>query len=615
MIPMGERDDKKLQESKTYLNKENTTSKEKPNSRPFVSNIIGTSPRIREIIKLIEKVSDSPLNVLITGESGTGKELAARTIHTNSSRFDKPFVAINCAALPESLFESELFGIEKGVATGVERRAGKIETASGGTLFLDEIGDMSLSAQAKLLRVLQERKLERIGGRSTIEVDVRVIAATNKDLKSEIKKGNFREDLYYRLNAVHINMPPLREIKEDVPLLAQYFLSSFVNELGRDSMHLSTEAMDCLVKYDWPGNVRELENEIKRAAILVDSDVIEESDLSDNVRGVIVSRGTLQCAPAEESTRFLRGTVEEIEIRKIKEALEKCGGNKQRASEILGISRQGLINKMKRYGLSSETKPEIGRSTGSVQECQNCGKENPPNKEFCSECGHKLSESVKLAKVPKSDEPQSYPRLSAGKSQFFYSGGGELERGYFVPFAGKSYSLWFFVKRKPGLVIAISVLLIAMILGGGWFVFHGTTLFNTQPHRLGLLYVRSQDEYAGMAQLIEEQINRNFSTMPGIEWIAREGMLDLFSKAGVKNLRAIEELEINACEAARQGGLDYSLVGRLKSLGENRWRLDSEIICTTTRSVVGTFSTEGTSVQNIVSDLQVRVQEWIKEKL
>ncbi len=404
MIPMSEEEDKKLRESKAHSNKESTTSKEKPNSRPFVSNIIGTSPRIQEITRLIEKVSDSPLNVLITGESGTGKELAARTIHTNSSRFDKPFIAINCAALPESLFESELFGIEKGVATGVERRAGKIETASGGTLFLDEIGDMSLSAQAKLLRVLQERKLERIGGRSTIEVDVRVIAATNKDLKSEIKKGNFREDLYYRLNAVHINMPPLREIKEDVPLLAQHFLNSFVNELGRDSMHLSPEAMDCLVKYDWPGNVRELENEIKRAAILVDSDVIEESDLSDNVRGI---EGTLQRAPAEESTRFLRGTVEEIEIRKIKEVLEKCGGNKQRASEILGISRQGLLSKMKRYGLSSEAKPESGRSTGSVQECQSCGKENPPNKEFCSECGHKLGESVKPAKATKSDEPYS----------------------------------------------------------------------------------------------------------------------------------------------------------------------------------------------------------------
>src|SRR5919108_3952943 len=185
---------------------------EKDRGRPFISNIIGTTPKIQEIVKLIEKISDSSISVLITGESGTGKELAARTIHTNSPRFDKPFIAINCAALPESLLESELFGIEKGVATGVERRVGKIEMANGGTLFLDEIGDMSLSAQAKLLRVLQERRMERVGGRSTIPVDVRVIAATNKDLKDEIEKRNFREDLYYRLNVVHIHMPALREM-------------------------------------------------------------------------------------------------------------------------------------------------------------------------------------------------------------------------------------------------------------------------------------------------------------------------------------------------------------------------------------------------------------------
>src|ERR1700739_4375344 len=225
---------------------------EKTRGRLFASNIIGTSPKIQEVIRLVEKIADSPLNVLITGESGTGKELVARTIHYNSSRFGKPFIDINCAALPESLLESELFGIEKGVATGVEKRTGKIEMASGGTLFLDEIGDMSLSAQAKLLRVLQERKMERVGGRSTINVDVRVLAATNKDLNNEIKKGSFRQDLYYRLNVIHIHMPPLREIKEDIPLLAQYFLSSFASELGRGSKHFTSHTMDCLVNYSWP---------------------------------------------------------------------------------------------------------------------------------------------------------------------------------------------------------------------------------------------------------------------------------------------------------------------------------------------------------------------------
>jgi hypothetical protein len=360
-------------------------------------------------------------------------------------------------------------------------------------------------------------------------------------------------------------------------------------------MRFSTEAMDCLVKYSWPGNVRELENEIKRAAILVDSDVIEESDLSENVGGILKSSGGSRTAPTpmEEGPQFLRGTVEEIEIQRIKEALERSGGNKQKASEMLGISRQGLISKMKRYGLYGGAKLEIRHSTGSVQECQSCGKENSLASEFCYGCGHKLNESVKPAKAPKSDELQSY----------------------LVPSAGTSYSLWLFVKRKPDLAIAISILLIAMILGGGWFALHRNTLSSNEPHRLALLYVRSQDEDARMAQLIEWEINQNFNSMSGIEWIAREGMLDLFSQVGVKDLRAIEELEVTACQAARRGGLDYSLVGRLKSLGGNRWRLDSEIICTSTRSVVGTFSTEGSSAQNMVSNLQSQIQDWIKENL
>jgi transcriptional regulator with PAS, ATPase and Fis domain len=348
---------------------------EKAKGRSFISNFIGTSPKILQVVKLIEKVADSPITVLITGESGTGKELAARTIHTNSSRSEKPFIAINCAALPESLLESELFGIEKGVATGVEKRAGKIEAADGGTLFLDEIGDMSFSAQAKLLRVLQERRMERVGGRGTIEVDVRVIAATNKDLKSEIEKESFRKDLYYRLNAVNIAMPSLREMKEDIPIIAEHFLKDVLqytptSELGSGSMSFSDEAMDCLEKYSWPGNVRELENEVKRAATLADSNVIEESDLSEHVRGTLEGRGVLQYAPTMEvTTPTLKGSVEETEIRIIKEALEKSRGNKQKAAKILGITRQGLIKKIKRLeGLQqarlhheSDT-PTIGQS-------------------------------------------------------------------------------------------------------------------------------------------------------------------------------------------------------------------------------------------------------------
>ena len=335
---------------------------EKTRGRFFVSNIIGTSPRIQEVIRLIEKVSDSLLNVLITGESGTGKELVARTIHYNSPRFGKPFIDINCAALPENLLESELFGIEKGVATGVERRVGKIEMASSGTLFLDEIGDMSLPAQTKLLRVLQERKLERVGGRSTINVDVRVVAATNKDLKNEIKKGTFREDLYYRLNVIHIHMPPLREMKEDIPLLAQYFLSSFASELRRGPMHFSSEVMECLVNYSWPGNVRELGNEVMRAATLADSDVIDVSNLSENVVSVVQNLDKVRqvhsifSEPSHTLKKAVEEAVEEIEIRIIKEALEKSGGNKQKTAKILGLTRQGLIKKIKKLENLSQTK-------------------------------------------------------------------------------------------------------------------------------------------------------------------------------------------------------------------------------------------------------------------
>ncbi len=398
-------------------------------SRLFISNIIGTGPKILEVVKLIERVSNSSISTLITGESGTGKELAARTIHINSPRSDKPFIAINCAALPESLLESELFGIEKGVATGVEKRVGRIEAADGGTLFLDEIGDMSLAAQAKLLRVLQERKLERVGGRNPIEVDVRVIAASNKDLKKEIEKGNYREDLYYRLNVVQIHMPPLRERREDISLLANYFLTNFASESSKGSMHFSPEAMDTLLKYNWPGNIRELENEVKRAAILAEENIINVINLSEDVRGLLENRvyesssGPPERASTEEGAQFLRGTVEEIEIQKIKEALEKTGGNKQKASKILGLTRQGIIYKMKRYGLLSgdrlEARPEI--------KCQTCGKGNLPNNQFCYECGHKLSikkvettrrvvsalrnqsldENVKPDKAPNLDEPKS----------------------------------------------------------------------------------------------------------------------------------------------------------------------------------------------------------------
>ena len=341
----------KLEGSQSELLQENKALREMSRGKFFISNIIGSSPGISEVVGLIEKVAGSPLDVLITGESGTGKELAARMIHYNSGRRDGAFVDLNCAALPDSIIESELFGIEKGVATGVDRREGKIETADGGTLFLDEIGDMSTGAQAKLLRALQERKIRRLGGKKEINVDFRVVAATNKDLSEDIKQKKFREDLYYRLNVVHIEMPPLREIKSDIPLIAKYFLNNYLNEFGREPLTISDDALECLKRYPWPGNVRELENEIKRAVILAPDNIIRKEDLSKH----ITNSGTYadhSLTEEETETLSMKETVERIETKMIKDALTESGGNKQRASELLGITRQGLFKKMKRYNLS-----------------------------------------------------------------------------------------------------------------------------------------------------------------------------------------------------------------------------------------------------------------------
>jgi transcriptional regulator with PAS, ATPase and Fis domain len=300
-------------------------------------------------VRIIEKIANSPLDVLISGESGTGKELAARMTHYNSSRSEAPFVDINCAALPESLLESELFGIEKGVATGVDKREGKIEQANGGTLFLDELGEMSLPAQAKLLRALQERKVIRLGAKKSIDVDMRIVGATNKDLLNEIQKGNFREDLYYRLNVVHIHMPSLKELREDIPVLAKHFLSDIGQKIGKDQMRFSLDALNSLSNYSWPGNVRELENEVKRASIMTEGDIIGITDISEHIRNPIdrVNGGN----DITDGPQSLKETVQRIEINMIKDALQKTDGNKEKASKLLGITRQGLFKKIKRYGL------------------------------------------------------------------------------------------------------------------------------------------------------------------------------------------------------------------------------------------------------------------------
>src|SRR5438876_6610183 len=246
--------------------------------------LLGTSEPIRAAVRVMEQVADSSASVLITGESGTGKELAAKTIHAASSRAREPLVALNCAALPDALLESELFGIEKGVATGVDARPGKFELAGAGTLLLDEIGDLSLTAQAKLLRVLQERVVERVGGREPIAIRARLVAATNKDLAAAVKAGTFREDLYYRLNVVQIRMPALREVSEDIPLIASALLAEYSRELDRPPPEISPAALACLRQYRWPGNVRELGNEMKRLAVMVRRERVEAADLANAIR-------------------------------------------------------------------------------------------------------------------------------------------------------------------------------------------------------------------------------------------------------------------------------------------------------------------------------------------
>ena len=301
---------------------------------------VGDSPAARRVLDLVGRVAASRINVLITGESGTGKELVARMLHARSDRTDKPFVAINCAALPETLLESELFGIERGVATGVEARAGRFETAQGGTLFLDEIGDMPLSLQAKLLRVLQEKEIERVGGRRRVPIDVRVLAATHARLAERIARGDFREDLYYRLRVVEIALPPLRERREDIPRLVRYFLERFAAREGRDVPTLDRDAYAALLAHDFPGNIRELENLLEGAAALSQGGTIRRDDLQWLPRSA-PRLGEAPAAASDEEIPDLRA----LEERHIQRVLRLAGGNKSRAARLLGISRRTLYRK------------------------------------------------------------------------------------------------------------------------------------------------------------------------------------------------------------------------------------------------------------------------------
>jgi DNA-binding NtrC family response regulator len=314
-------------------------------------NILGKSKGMKDIFKMVKQIADSKSTVLIMGESGTGKELISRAIHYNSNRKNYPFVTINCAAIPETLIESELFGHEKGAFTNaIEKKLGRFEVAHQGTLFLDEIGELSLTTQAKILRFLEEKEFNRVGGSKTIKVDVRLITATNKDLNQMIKKGGFREDLYYRINVVPIVIPPLRERKEDIPILIDHFINKFSVENNKNVKGINKEALEFLMQYEWPGNVRELENLIERVIALTSNEYIPANELPYSFKNIPKING-LKESVLDGKVSFLQAE-EEFEKEVILDALKKTNYIQSHAAEILGISRRILKYKMDKLGIN-----------------------------------------------------------------------------------------------------------------------------------------------------------------------------------------------------------------------------------------------------------------------
>lgn len=324
---------------------ENRHSKSEISDKYSFESIVGKSAVMREVFELIRRASPSDSTILINGESGTGKELVAKAIHYNSARAEAPFIKMNCAALPEGLIESELFGHEKGAFTGAIRSTrGRFELADGGTLLLDEISEIPPALQAKLLRVLQEKEFERIGSGQTIRVDVRVIATSNRDLKSEVSNGNFRDDLFYRLNVIPIDLPPLRQRLEDIPLLIDHFLNRFCQKIGLPTKTMSEKAGQILLSYSWPGNVRELENLIERAVVISKNQELKISDFPPEIAAGIPTLGK-----ASMDVGMSIGEAEKILILK---TLKAHGGNKSKAADVLGISARTLRNKLHEYGIS-----------------------------------------------------------------------------------------------------------------------------------------------------------------------------------------------------------------------------------------------------------------------
>jgi DNA-binding NtrC family response regulator len=326
-----------LQEQK----KQNVELRKDLEAKYSLSNFLGESPRMRQVYELLREITRTDSTVLILGESGTGKGLVARTIHYNSSRKEHPFIETNCTVYTESLLNSELFGHEKGAFTGaISQKKGRFELANGGTVFLDEIGDISAATQLMLLRFLQERRFERVGGEKTLEVDVRVIAATNKNLLEGMEKGHFRNDLYYRLNVIPINLPALRERAEDIPLLSQQFLERFSKKIGKPVQGFSSDAMDALTRYRWPGNIRELENVLERTIVLAKNELIDVEDLPVNFRKNVQPRSDVGLSLYEHERLY------------ILKKLAECKWNKKLAASVLGINRSSLYSKLKKYGIN-----------------------------------------------------------------------------------------------------------------------------------------------------------------------------------------------------------------------------------------------------------------------
>jgi two-component system response regulator HydG len=326
------------------LEEENVLQKERLGTRFDFSNIIGKSPKMRELFETLSMVAPTEATILLLGESGTGKELVANAIHQNSPRRERPYIKVNCAALPETLLESELFGHEKGAFTGaIDKKKGRFELADGGTIFLDEIGEMSLPTQTKILRVLQEREFEAVGGTKSIKVNVRVIAATNKQLEQEVSKGRFREDLYYRINVVPITIPPLRERSADIPLLAEHFLRIYSKKNKRAIKGFDPGVMQAFMQHSWPGNVRELENIVERMVIMSKGDAVALDDLP----------AALANLQQEEGRTPSPTSLKDVERETIVKTLQQQGGNRTKAAAILGITRKTLQNKIKEYGIDN----------------------------------------------------------------------------------------------------------------------------------------------------------------------------------------------------------------------------------------------------------------------